>query len=138
MAVSDHIHHYGEGGMQQHYTSSSTYYVTFQVESGDRMEFVVPSREYGMLVEGDMGRLTFQEAGIKASENLKTDLNFCLKYILNREINMSIYYAKKLLNNSNNTCVAVKGNQVYESNLKGILPIITKLKENPLFFRRQM
>ena len=48
---------------------------------------------------------------------------------------MSIYYAKKLLNNSNNTCVAVKGNQVYESNLKGILPIINKLKENPLFFQ---
>ena len=48
---------------------------------------------------------------------------------------MSIYYAKKLLNNSNNTCVAVKGNQVYKSNLKGILPIITKLKENPLFFQ---
>ncbi|CUH93908.1 DUF2500 domain-containing protein [Herbinix luporum] len=70
MAVSDHIHHYGEGGMQQHYTSSSTYYVTFQVESGDRMEFVVPSREYGMLVEGDMGRLTFQGSRYKSFQRI--------------------------------------------------------------------
>lgn len=41
-------------------TSSSTYYVTFQVESGDRMEFAVSGNEYGMLVEGDKGSLTFQ------------------------------------------------------------------------------
>lgn len=41
-------------------TSSTTYYVTFQVESGDRMEFTVPGSEYGSLVEGDRGRLTFQ------------------------------------------------------------------------------
>ena len=41
-------------------TSSTSYYVTFQVESGDRMEFSVRGTEYGMLVEGDMGRLSFQ------------------------------------------------------------------------------
>ena len=33
---------------------------TFQVESGDRMELGVSGTEYGMLAEGDMGRLTFQ------------------------------------------------------------------------------
>lgn len=43
-----------------HTTTSTTYYVTFQVESGDRMEFCVSGTEYGMLVEGDTGRLTFQ------------------------------------------------------------------------------
>lgn len=44
-----------------HHTSSSTvYYATFEVESGDRMEFGVPNKEYGLLVEGDRGRLTFQ------------------------------------------------------------------------------
>ena len=43
-----------------HTTSSTTYYVTFQVESGDRMEFHVSGLEYGMLAEGDTGRLTFQ------------------------------------------------------------------------------
>lgn len=42
-------------------TSSSTYYyITFQVASGDRMEFLVPDNEYGMIVEGDVGKITFQ------------------------------------------------------------------------------
>ena len=43
-----------------HSTSSTSYYVTFQVESGDRMELPVSGREYGMLAEGDIGKLTFQ------------------------------------------------------------------------------
>ena len=48
-------------GAQGYSTSSSTwYYVTFEVESGDRMEFSVDGREYGMLAEGDTGKLTFQ------------------------------------------------------------------------------
>ena len=44
------------------YTTSSvtTYYVTFQVECGDRMELQVGGAEYGMLVEGDTGKLSFQ------------------------------------------------------------------------------
>ena len=37
--------------------TTTRYYVTFQVESGDRMEFSVSGR-YGLLV--DTGRLTFQ------------------------------------------------------------------------------
>ena len=41
-------------------TTNTTYYVTFQTESGDRMEFRVSGTEYGMLAEGDTGRLTFQ------------------------------------------------------------------------------
>ena len=43
-----------------HSNSSTSYYVTFQVESGDRMELQVLGREYGMLAEGDIGKLTFQ------------------------------------------------------------------------------
>ena len=43
-----------------HSTSTTSYYVTFQVESGDRMELSVTGREYGMLSEGDAGRLSFQ------------------------------------------------------------------------------
>ena len=50
-------HRSGSSGM--HHTST-TYYVTFQVESGDRMELHVAGAEYGLLVEGDRGRLTFQ------------------------------------------------------------------------------
>jgi hypothetical protein len=52
-------HHHNETNM--HHTSSYTsYYVTFEVASGDRMEFKVPNTEYGMLVEKDRGKLTFQ------------------------------------------------------------------------------
>lgn len=40
--------------------SSSSYYVTFQVESGDRMELRMGGREYGLLAEGDKGKLHFQ------------------------------------------------------------------------------
>lgn len=40
--------------------TNTTYYVTFQVESGDRMELSVGAEEYGMLVEGDVGKLSFQ------------------------------------------------------------------------------
>ncbi len=40
--------------------SSTNYYITFEVQSGDRMEFNVQDTEYGMLTEGDKGSLTFQ------------------------------------------------------------------------------
>lgn len=43
-----------------HTTTSTVYYVTFQVESGDRMELKMRGTEYGMLAEGDQGRLSFQ------------------------------------------------------------------------------
>lgn len=43
-----------------HTTYSTSYFVTFQVESGDRMELHVAGHEYGMLIEGDRGKLTFQ------------------------------------------------------------------------------
>ncbi|WP_256218464.1 DUF2500 domain-containing protein [Bacillus sp. MUM 116] len=38
----------------------SDYFVTFEVESGDRMELEVKDTDYGMLVEGDNGELSFQ------------------------------------------------------------------------------
>lgn len=41
-------------------STSTTYYVTFEVASGDRMELKISGREYGMLAEKDRGRLTFQ------------------------------------------------------------------------------
>ncbi len=42
------------------FSSTTYYYVTFEVASGDRMEFSVKGKEYGMLAEGDKGNLTFQ------------------------------------------------------------------------------
>jgi hypothetical protein len=56
-----HHHHHNHGGTGMHHTThSTTYYVTFQVESGDRMELHVAGHEFGMLIEGDCGMLTFQ------------------------------------------------------------------------------
>jgi len=60
MAVSHHAHHHGDDMAMHHSAYSSTYYATFEVQSGDRMEFRVPDREYGLLVEGDIGTLSFQ------------------------------------------------------------------------------
>ena len=61
--VDVHHHHSAgdaTGAHGMHTTTSTTYYVTFQVASGDRMELCVDGREYGMLAEGDFGELTFQ------------------------------------------------------------------------------
>lgn len=52
-------HHGGAGGHHHHHTSTS-YYVTFQFGGGDRMELLVSGSEYGMLVEGDQGDLSFR------------------------------------------------------------------------------
>ena len=57
--VSRHHHHHGSGHMG-HTSTSTTYYATFQFASGDRMEMHITGREYGMLVDGDRGDLTFQ------------------------------------------------------------------------------
>lgn len=40
--------------------SHTNYYATFQFESGDRLELEVPHNQFGYLVEGDRGKLTFQ------------------------------------------------------------------------------
>lgn len=60
-------HHHNNNNMM---SSSTSYchYVTFQVESGDRIELSVSGSEYGMLVEGDSGRLTFQGTRYKGFE----------------------------------------------------------------------
>lgn len=50
-------HHHGK---HHHSHTTTSYYVTFQLESGDRMEFHVPDMEYGFMVEGDHGSLSFQ------------------------------------------------------------------------------
>jgi hypothetical protein len=41
-------------------STSTSYYATFQVESGDRMELAVKGSEFDMLAEGDLGILAFQ------------------------------------------------------------------------------
>lgn len=58
-SVNSH-HHSGDGTGANGYHTSTSYYATFEVESGDRMEFQVQDTDYGLLVEGDRGKLTFQ------------------------------------------------------------------------------
>ena len=52
-----HHHHAGERHMS---STNTSYYVTFQVESGDRMELHLSGSQFGLIVEGDKGLLTFQ------------------------------------------------------------------------------
>lgn len=40
--------------------SHTVYYATFQFESGDRLELEIPHNQFGYLVEGDKGKLSFQ------------------------------------------------------------------------------
>lgn len=54
---TDVTHHHSSTSA---FASSTLYYVTFQVESGDRIELNVTGYDYGMLAEGDRGRLSFQ------------------------------------------------------------------------------
>ena len=50
-------HHHHAGGHHHH---SHSYHVTFQMDSGDRMELRVRRDEYGVLEVGEQGRLSFQ------------------------------------------------------------------------------
>lgn len=68
------FHHGGhDGDAMCHTTASTTYYITFQVDSGDRMEFALDGAEYGLLAEGDRGRLTFQGTRYLGFERERTE-----------------------------------------------------------------
>ena len=62
VAKRTNVSHHNHAGtnVHHHHSTSTTYYVTFQVESGDRMELHLSGHEFGMLVEGDKGKLSFQ------------------------------------------------------------------------------
>jgi Protein of unknown function (DUF2500). len=59
-----HHHHSNAGdptGIHGYHTTSSTsYFMTFEFDTGDRIELKVSGQEYGMLAEGDEGNLSFQ------------------------------------------------------------------------------
>lgn len=60
VAKRTNVSHHHSAGEHHHHHTSTTYYVTFEVESGDRIELHMAGHEYGMIIEGDKGRLTFQ------------------------------------------------------------------------------
>ncbi len=55
-------HHHGAGTNEVvvHAARFTYYYITFEFESGDREEFAVTASDYGMIAEGDEGKLTFK------------------------------------------------------------------------------
>ncbi len=56
--VTHHARNMNDG--VYHTSSTTRYFVTFQVESGDRMELELDGSDFGMIAEGDEGRLSFQ------------------------------------------------------------------------------
>lgn len=63
-------HRHGGANDHMHHHTSTWYYVTFQVDSGDRMEFSVTGQDYGMLIEGDRGNLSFQGTRYQGFERM--------------------------------------------------------------------
>jgi len=64
--VSSHTHHNPQNHAAMHTSSDTTYFVTFQAESGDRYEFRINGQEFGLLSEGDVGGLIFQGSRYKS------------------------------------------------------------------------
>lgn len=54
------LHHHHHDDHRPHSSGSTSYYVTFEFDSGERRELLVGNSEYGLLVEGDRGTLTCQ------------------------------------------------------------------------------
>lgn len=45
----------------QNSSITSTYYATFQTGTGERIELSIPGNSYGLMAEGDIGKLTLIE-----------------------------------------------------------------------------
>ncbi|KOS66989.1 hypothetical protein AEA09_15945 [Lysinibacillus contaminans] len=54
-------------------SASTTYYATFEVQSGDRIELRLNGREYGQLADDDFGLLTFQGTRFHTFERHKKE-----------------------------------------------------------------
>jgi hypothetical protein len=66
------IHHHQQDNHHHHTSSTHTrYFVTFEFESGDRSEFHVSGKEYGLLSKDDTGMLTFQGTRYLEFERVK-------------------------------------------------------------------
>jgi hypothetical protein len=51
---------WGSGGLHTRGRVRTLYFATFELKTGDRLEFELHGRDYGLLVEGDEGMLTYQ------------------------------------------------------------------------------
>ncbi|WP_427108881.1 DUF2500 domain-containing protein [Lysinibacillus xylanilyticus] len=59
----------GSGNSSAH----TSYYVTFEVQSGDRLELKMDGRDYGQLADDDFGLLTFQGTRYHTFERQKKE-----------------------------------------------------------------
>lgn len=59
VSVNRHHHHH-DSHIHSHDSTSTQYFATFELENGERREFQMSGREFGLLAEGDAGELTFQ------------------------------------------------------------------------------
>jgi len=65
----------GNNRAKNSHSLTTTYFTTFEIENHDRIEFKISDTEYGMLVEGDTGELTFEGTnynGFKRVDGKKT------------------------------------------------------------------
>ncbi len=51
-------------------SASTNYYITFETEYGERIEMYVSGTDYGLIVEGDRGRLSYQGTRFKGFERM--------------------------------------------------------------------
>ena len=69
--VAKRMHYTGSSrSRNMHHAGRTVYFATFQLESGDRMELPLQGSEFGLLVEGDQGKLTFQGTRFLSFERL--------------------------------------------------------------------
>jgi hypothetical protein len=54
------VHHGGHAGNMHHHMGHTSYFITFEFDTGDRQELSIPYGEYGYIVEGDEGTLSLQ------------------------------------------------------------------------------
>ncbi|REB07299.1 DUF2500 domain-containing protein [Sporosarcina sp. BI001-red] len=52
--------------------ASTSYYVTFEYDNGDRQEFKMSGNQYGMLAGGDSGKLSYQGSRFLGFERVST------------------------------------------------------------------
>ncbi len=57
-STSRRHHNSGNGHMHSHSVTSN--YMTFEMEDGERMEFLIKGKEFGLIVVGDSGALKYQ------------------------------------------------------------------------------
>lgn len=78
--VTKRTHVHGSGGHMSshgHHGSSTrtTYYVTFEfLDDGQRAEFQLPDKQYGLLAEGDLGILNYQGTQFNAFELTRNEV----------------------------------------------------------------